>query len=522
MNTCLRHRIITVLLILVFLVGSLSLVTLLKTGFFPASDTAQTQVTIKTPPGSTLADTEAVAKKAAWIIAARNEVSHVFTVVGSASSGMGFDATTSSDPTSATLVVDLKPIDDRHYSQSDVEQQIRTLLSHLPGVQVEVGSGGNGTQLELTLASDDPELLSQTANAVESELHQIKGIGGVTSSASRQAPEVQITPDFARAAAYGVTSSDMAEAVRVATNGDYSASLSKLNLPQRQLDVVVRLDPTYRHDLDNIASLQVSGSEGKVALGSIADIRVGGSPAEIDRIDRSRNITFTIQLNGRPLGDVNTEARALPTLRNLPPGVHIVSQGELERMSEMFTSFGLAMGIGIFCIYAVLVLLFGDFLQPVTILMALPLALGGALLPLVVTGITFSMPAVIGLLMLMGIVSKNSILLVEYAITARRGGMKRIDALVDACHKRARPIVMTTIAMGAGMAPVALNLSGGDASFRQPMAIVVIGGLLTSTFLSILVIPVIYTFIDDLVELIKRPFMRRTVQVEETSPGEPA
>ena len=151
-----------------------------------------------------------------------------------------------------------------------------------------------------------------------------------------------------------------------------------------------------------------------------------------------------------------------------------------------------------------LVLLFHDFLQPLTILVALPLSLGGALLPLVLTGTSFSMPVVIGLLMLMGVVTKNSILLVEYAIMSRRAGLSRFDALVDACHKRARPIVMTTIAMGGGMLPVALSLSGGDASFRQPMAIVVIGGLMTSTVLSLVVIPVIFTFVDDTLEFLTR------------------
>ena len=167
-------------------------------------------------------------------------------------------------------------------------------------------------------------------------------------------------------------------------------------------------------------------------------------------------------------------------------------------MSELFTSFGVAMAIGIFCIYAVLVLLFHDFLQPATILCALPLALGGALLALWMTGQSFSMPVVIGVLMLMGIVTKNSILLVEYAIVARREhGMPRFDAIMDACHKRARPIVMTTIAMGAGMMPNALGL-GAEPSFRQPMAIVVIGGLLTSTALSLLVVPVVFTYVDDL------------------------
>jgi multidrug efflux pump subunit AcrB len=162
------------------------------------------------------------------------------------------------------------------------------------------------------------------------------------------------------------------------------------------------------------------------------------------------------------------------------------------------------MAIGVFCIYAVLVLLFHDFLQPFTIVMALPLSLGGALLPLVITGTAFSLPVVIGLLMLMGVVTKNSILLVEYAIMSRRLGMSRFEALVDACHKRARPIVMTTVAMASGMLPVALSLTGGDSSVRQPMAILVIGGVITSTFLSLMVIPVIFTFVDDLLEMLKR------------------
>ncbi len=284
----------------------------------------------------------------------------------------------------------------------------------------------------------------------------------MTSSASLQAPEIQIVPDLDRAAALGVTAEAISEAVRVATNGDYSSSLAKLNLPQRQLSIRARFDPGSRTTLDDIANLHVAGIRGSVDLGSISDIRIGGSPSEISRIDRSRNVMLSVELNGRILGDVYREAKALPGLQRLPDGVKLVEQGELERSSELFGSFAVAMAIGVFCIYAVLVLLFHDFFQPLTILMALPLSLGGALLPLVLTGTSFSMPVLIGLLMLMGVVTKNSILLVEYAIMSRRVGLSRLDALVDACHKRARPIVMTTIAMGCGMLPVALSLSGGD------------------------------------------------------------
>jgi NAD(P)-dependent dehydrogenase (short-subunit alcohol dehydrogenase family) len=210
-----------------------------------------------------------------------------------------------------------------------------------------------------------------------------------------------------------------------------------------------------------------------------------------------------------PLGDVTQAVQQLPTLQSLPSGVKIVEVGDAEVMGELFASFGLAMMIGVLCIYIVLVLLFKGFLHPVTILAALPLSLGGAFVGLLIADKSFSMPSLIGLIMLMGIATKNSILLVEYAIEARRGkpaegdrpavpGMSRWDAMLDACHKRARPIVMTTIAMGAGMLPIAVGWGAADASFRSPMAIAVIGGLLTSTVLSLLVIPVVFTYLDDL------------------------
>ncbi|WP_421694536.1 efflux RND transporter permease subunit [Aestuariivirga sp.] len=506
MKTCLSHRVYTMLGVAVFLGLSLSTIPFLKSGFIPISDNAQTKVTLTLPPGSTIEDTEHMSQRAAEISGKRPNIISIFTAVGSASSGGGLDVTTASNVASATLVVNLTPIGDRAVKQYEIEDDLRRSLAVLPGIRVEVGSGGNGTKLEIALAGDNADAVEQAAAALEEQLRTLKGIGAVTSSASLQAPEVRIVPDFARAAALGVTSETIANAVRVATSGGYQSSLAKLDLPERQIPIRVRLDPRNRMQLDDIANLRVSGAKGNVSLGALADVRMGGSPSQIKRIDRSRNVTVSVELNGRILGDVNREAHALPALQNLPEGVRVVEQGEVQRSSELFGSFALAMAIGVVCIYAVLVLLFHDFLQPVTILMALPLSLGGALLPLVVTGTSFSMPAVIGLLMLMGVVTKNSILLVEYAVMARRAGMERFDALVDACHKRARPIIMTTIAMGCGMLPVALSLGGGDSSFRQPMAIVVIGGLLTSTFLSLLVIPVIFTLVDDFLIFIRRPF----------------
>ncbi|OAI91557.1 efflux RND transporter permease subunit (plasmid) [Agrobacterium pusense] len=503
-KTCLRYRKSTMLATAAFVAFSFSLIPLLSSGFIPASDDSQTQVIVTLQPGSRLEQTDVVARRAAEMMKKVQDVSRVFVAVGSAAGSGGRDPSSSQDLKSATLVVTLTPLDKRERSQVAIENDLREVLSAIPGVRVEVGSGGNGTKLDITLASDDPAILEQTAAALEEQLRTLRGIGAVTSSAALQGPEIRIIPDFSRAAALGITSEAAAEAARVATNGEYSTVLPKLNLSQRQIPIRVQFTGQTRTRLEDIANVRVAGTNGSVNLGSIAEIRMSGSPAEINRIDRSRNVTLSIELNGRILGEVYEEAKALPVLSSLPPGVHLIEQGELQLSSDLFESFAIAMAIGVFCIYAVLVLLFHDFLQPFTILMALPLSLGGALLPLVVTGTSFSMPAVIGLLMLMGVVTKNSILLVEYAIVARRSGFSRFDALVDACHKRARPIVMTTMAMGFGMLPVALSLSGGDPSFRQPMAILVIGGLLTSTFLSLLVIPVIFTFVDDLVALLRR------------------
>ncbi|MGO7834713.1 efflux RND transporter permease subunit [Rhizobium johnstonii] len=517
-KAAMNRRKTTVAVTAIVVALSLATIPLLKSGFLPASDDARAQITLTMQPGATIEQTDATTTKAADIIGKLQDVTHVFSSVGSASSGGGPDSSTTSSVGSATIVAVLPPIGERDRKQSEIENDIRQALSVLPGVRVAVGGGGNGTKLEITLASDDANALDSASTALEEQLRTLQGIGAVTSTAARQAPEIQITPDFARAAALGVTSSAIAEAVRVATDGEYSADLPKLNLPQRQVPIVVRFSPETRTKLDDIKNMRVAGTNGNVDLGSIADIRIGGSPSEIDRIDRMRNVTLSVELNGRILGDVNREAQALPALQHLPSGVTLVEQGELQRSSELFQSFGLAMAIGVFCIYAILVLLFHDFLQPFTLLMALPLSLGGALVPLVVTGTSFSMSAVIGLLMLMGVVTKNSILLIEYAIMSRRQGMPRFDALVDACHKRARPIIMTTIAMACGMLPVALSLTGGDSSFRQPMAIVVIGGVMMSTLLSLGVIPVIFTFVDDLNEALKRLVHRTGPDTADSEP----
>jgi multidrug efflux pump subunit AcrB len=497
----LHHRLITLLAAVAFFVGSIMLIPLLPKGFVPPSDRALTLANIELPPGSTLAETRLAAERARAAIAVMPEVKSVMSSVGGGAGGDAFAPGVAAEVRRAVLNITLSHRNDRARTQQAVESEIRRHLADLPGVRVTVGPAESGVKMVLVLKSDDPAALATAAQAAERGLRGLAGIGNVTSSASLVRPELIVRPDFARAADLGVTADAIGDTVRIATSGDYEVNLAKLNLAQRQVPIRVKLGDAVRADLSALGRLTVPGKNGPVLLANIADLAIESGPAEIKRMDRSRDVVMEVELNGRELGEVYSEAMALPALKTLPPGVRLADTADAEMMRELFASFGLAMAIGVLCIYMVLVLLFQNFTQPITILAALPLSMGGAFIALLLTHSSFSMPSLIGLLMLMGIVTKNSILLVEYAIKARRGHdgiapMPRFEALIDACRKRARPIVMTSLAMGFGMLPVALGI-GVDPSFRAPMAIAVIGGLVTSTLLSLLVIPAVYTYVDD-------------------------
>ncbi len=507
---CLKHRWWTLLAAALFFVGSFALVPFLSTGFIPPDDLSQTQVTLTLPPGSTLAETTAAAEQARELVQKNPHVKLVYTAIGGGAAGSDPFAPTLAEVRRAVLTINLTHRNDRPgLSKQAIEDQLREALAVLPGARVKVGLGASNEKYVLVLAGEDGRVLAAHAAQVERELRGIPGIGAVTSSASLVRPELIVRPDFARAADLGVTSQAIADTLRVATNGDYDQGLPKLNLSERQVPVVVKLADDARADLALLSRLPVPGARGPVPLGNVATLAIDSGPTEIARYDRLRNVNFEIELNGQPLGEVEKIAHDLPSLKNLPPGVIQTSVGDAEAMAELFESFGLAMATGVLCIYVVLVLLFKDFVQPATILAALVLSVPGAFLALFISQSSLSMPSMIGLIMLMGIATKNSILLIDYVVLARREhGLNRWEALLDACRKRARPIVMTTIAMGAGMTPIALGL-GVDPSFRAPMAIVVIGGLITSTFLSLLVIPVVFTFVDDAVQWVGRHAHRR-------------
>ncbi len=501
----LKHRWITLGAAGAFFVGSVMLIPLLPTGFVPPDDNSQTQVNIELPPGSTLAQTRVAAEAARLLVAKVDHVRSVYTTVGGGAAGTDpFAPQGASEVRKATLTVLLDERGQRPRKQG-IENNIRTAMSDLPGVRSKVGLGGSGEKYQLVLTGEDPQALATAAAAVEKDLRTIPGLGSIASSASLIRSEIAVRPDFARAADLGVTSASIGETLRIATVGDYDAALSKLNLSQRQVPIVVKLEDAARQDLDVLGRLAVPGVKGPVMLSQVATLEMTGGPAVIDRLNRARNVNFEVELSGAPLGDVTAMVEKLPSIQNLPAGVKQLALGDAEVMGELFASFGLAMLTGVLCIYIVLVLLFKDFLHPFTILAALPLSLGGAFVGLLIADKSFSMPSLIGLIMLMGIATKNSILLVEYAIVARRDhGMSRFDALLDACHKRARPIIMTTLAMGAGMLPLAMSLGAADSSFRSPMAVAVIGGLMTSTVLSLLVIPSVFTVMDDFEHLIRR------------------
>jgi multidrug efflux pump subunit AcrB len=497
---CLRWRWITLFAALAFFVGSLMLVPLLPQGFIPADDNSQSQVNVELAPGASLADTTAITEAIRSRLMKVKQVQSVYTSIGGGAVGSDpFAMSGAPETRKASMIVILSPRGQRPVLKSVIETEMRKVLEDVPGARLKVGLAGGSEKYDVVLTGDDGQALLEAARNIERDMRSIPGLGTIASSASLVRPELLIEPNPQLMAQHGVTAAALAETLRIATVGDYEQALSKLNLASRQIPIVVKLDDSVKQDLAVLQRLPVPGATGPVALGSVATLRMGSGPAVIDRYDRARNVTLSVELAGQPLGEVADKVKLLPSVVGLAPGLKIIEIGDAEAMTELFGSFLLAMGTGVLCIYLVLVLLFKDVLHPFTILAALPLSIGGAFIGLLVSNKALSMPSLIGLIMLMGVATKNSILLVEYAIIARRErGLSRSEALLDACHKRARPIIMTTIAMGAGMLPIALGTGIADPSFRSPMAISVIGGLITSTFLSLLVIPAVYTFVDDI------------------------
>ena len=496
----LHHRWITMGATLLLFVASLALVKLLPTSFIPDNDIDQTRVEIELTPDVALEDTERVAALASERILAMPEVSHIFTSVGEAQAAMEASSGGKAENIAGLDIV-LAPRAERA-SKQEIERQISSMLSEVPGARFTVGlSSGGETGYNFSLTSTDPQLLEQTAQQIMTEIRALPSTGAVTSDRSLPRQELTVTPDRLAMADKGVTTQDIATTLRVATVGDYEQRLSKLNLDTRQIPIVVRLPDVAKQNVSQLEGLYVPSAlppgQG-VRVGEVASLNFGTGPAQISRLDRERAISITVQPANGELGDLVQAVKAIPSMQQLPASITIIDQGQAENMAELFSGFVIAMSVGVVCILGVLILLFGRILQPFTILVALPLSIGGAFVGLVITKSSLSMPSMIGFIMLMGIATKNSILLVDYALIAQRRGLARFDAIIDSCRKRARPIIMTTIAMGAGMLPLVFGWGDADPTFRRPMAAAVLGGLATSTLLSLVVIPVVYTLMDDL------------------------
>ena len=497
-DRALRRRWWTLGIATVFFLLSMLIPKYIPTTFIPTADQSRSNLSLELPPGTLLGDTVTVAELARSRLSGIPELRHVYTTVGGTIDLGDPSKTGVGEVRKALLVLDWGPAEDRDRDQKTLEREARSRLSELPGARVSYLSTEPGELMQLVVASDDAQRLNEAALAIERDLRTLAGLGSISSSASLLRPELLITPRPERAADLGVATADIAEAARIATSGDYRQRLAKLNLPERQVPIRVGFPESALDDPALIGSLRVPGKNGPVPLAAVADITQGSGPSVIARYQRQRNVTFTAELNGRPLGEVMAEVQQLPSVQNLPPGVSFLNTGDAEVYVELFIGFAIAMVAGLLCIYMVLLLLFNHALMPLTILTAVPLCAGGAFGALLITGTELSLPALIGLLMLIGIASKNSILLVDYAVMAEdEHGLSQHDALVDACRKRAQPVIMTTLAMAAGMMPIALGFSG-DSSFRAPMAIAVIGGLITSTLLSLIVIPAAFTVLDDL------------------------
>jgi len=483
-----------------FFVGSLMLAASLPGEFIPVEDISRSTLTVQLPPGSTLEETDATVQRINRTLMARPEVDSVFSSIGSATVSFGpGGGSGAGEVRKANLTVNLVKRHERSMTQQQFEREIGQVLKEVPGARIQFGAAGGGSGLlTIALVSDDPRALEAASAQLEREMRGIDGLSNVISSSSLVRPEILIKPKADIAALQGVSSADISQVARVATLGDADQLLPKFNLGDRQVPIRVMLREDARSNLAVLSNLKVPTASGQVVpLSAVADMTFAAGPNQIDRLDRRRVANITAELTGIPLSTATTAVNNLPIMKNLPAGVQQQLTGDAESNAELGQGFGFALITGILLMYVVLVLLFGSFFHPVTILAALPVSFGGAFFALLITGKAMSMPALIGIIMLTGIAAKNSILLVDYAIMAMKTGMSRHEALMDAAHKRARPIIMTTMAMGLGMLPIAMALGEGTA-FRSPMAIAVIGGLITSTALSLLFVPVVFSLVDGL------------------------
>ena len=491
LRVTLRYRWLTLLAGVLFFTGSIYATGYLPSGFMPKEDASRITVSLELPPGSLLADTRDTTDEVTAKLRAIPEVENVYVIGGSSPTG-------TLEPRRASIIVDLVHKSERDAPQWQIGERILDVLDTVPDLRAYFVNDRGERQLAFGVMGTDGAVLDDAARKIQSAMNATGKFRAISSNAALDRPEVIVQPDLERMAELGLSTAALSEALRVATIGDIDANLAKYTVGDRQIPIRVQLNEAARNDLSAIGSLPVQTATGAtVPLSSVAELRFGQGPSSIQRFNRERRVLIGADMAGTAeIGEGLELVKNLPEVTNLPAGVRVAETGEAEIMGEVFSGFATAMTTGLMLVLVVLILLFGSVFHSITILGSLPLSIGGVVAGLWLTDSAISMPVVIGILMLMGIVTKNAIMLVDFAIEEVKQGVSREEAIVDAGRKRARPIVMTTIAMSAGMIPAALALGDGG-EFRAPMAVAVIGGLMVSTFLSLVFVPSFYTIMDD-------------------------
>ena len=455
---------------------------MLPSTFQPSIDADTSRITIQLVPGSTLEQTEAVADQVAAMMEADPLVETTLSRI---------------DVGNATVYARLRK--DRELTSTEFERDRAPKLLQIPDARINFASqfgpgGGSSRDISITLGGDDPVELERVGNALLAQMAKLPEIRAPRVEGNLQRPEIVVRPRFALAAQLGVTTQALSQAVRIATLGEIDQNSAKFSLSDRQVPVRVALAESARERLDTLRNLPVATrSGGTVPLGVVADIDFGAGPTQINRTNQMRQLTIGADLApGLVSGQAMERIDRLPALRDLPPGVTRLVLGMNKWQAEMMKNFAVAVVSGVFLVFAVLVLLYRKIIPPFVNMGSLLLAPLGGAIALLVTGNPLSLPVFIGILMLLGMVGKNSILLVDFAIEEMARGVPRKVAILDAGHKRAQPILMTTVAMVAGMVPTALSLTG-DGAWRAPMAVTVIGGLILSTLLTLLIVPATFS-----------------------------
>lgn len=491
LQATLRFRWITLLAGIGLFAYSLYAVQFLPSGFIPRQDASRIVYSIELPPGTKLEETRDVTDRASALMREVAGVENIYVIGGSNPLG-------TRELRRATIVADLVHKSERETPQHVIESQLLEKLDTVPDIRAYFVNDRGQRALEIGVMGSDGTILDQEARRIQSAMAETGLYRAITSNAALDRPEIIVEPRMDRLAELGLSTAALSETLRIATIGDVEANLAKYTVGDRQIPIRVQLRESAREDLSVIGALPVPTPQGiAVPLSSVAKISFGQGPSSIQRFNRQRRVVIGADMvAGAEIGEGLAVVKDLQVVKNLPGDLRIQETGDAEIMGDVFTGFRDAMITGLMLVMVVLILLFGSVFHTFTILMSLPLSIGGVVLALWMTNSAVSMPVVIGILMLMGIVTKNAIMLVDFAVERVHQGATRAEAILDAGRKRSRPIIMTTIAMSAGMLPAALAFGDGG-EFRAPMAIGVIGGLLVSTVLSLVFVPSFYTLMDD-------------------------